>query len=96
MSKKTNTLLFILGATLFNVIVTVACFIILVLLYGKFFFNVLPKSGDAWALPIIFIISIAASFFVYRSLIKLLMKKIDMTKYFAPIFGAARPPRNLK
>jgi hypothetical protein len=90
MNKKVNTLLFILGATLFNIIVTVLCFLALLLLYARFIMTVLPENGRAWGFPLIFIIAIALSFFVYRCVLKLLLKKIPVEQYFDPIFGARR------
>ena len=92
MSKKTNTLLFILGGTVFNIIITILCFIIFLAIYSRFLYPALPESSTAWALPIIFVASIAASFFIYRLAIKVIMKKVDMEKHFDPIFGR-RPPR---
>ena len=86
MNKKVNTLLFILGATLFNIIITVLCFVVLMVLYVKFLMPLLPE-GNAWVFPIIFIAAIAAAFFLYRLLLKLLLKKIQVEKYFDPIFG---------
>jgi hypothetical protein len=95
MNKKTNTLLFILGGTVFNILVTILCFIILLVIYGRFFTQ-LPEDSAAWILPVIFVVSIVASFLVYRLAIKIIMKKIDMEKYFDPIFGPRRrpPPRS--
>ena len=94
MSKKTNTWLFILGGTVFNILVTLLSFIILLALFGRFFISMLPEEYAAWALPVIFVLSIAISFVVYRVVIKIIMKKIDMEKYFDPIFGPRRrPPR---
>jgi hypothetical protein len=90
MGKKTNTLLFILGATLFNIIVTVVCFLVLLLLFVKFFASALPETASAWALPAIFIGSIVLSFVLYRLALKLLMKKIDVNKHFAPLFKPQR------
>jgi hypothetical protein len=92
MSKKTNTLLFILGATVFNVVVTAACFIALLLLYARFFAPLLPDEGQAWGFPVIFIAAIALSFLIYRLALKQLLKKISVEKYFDPIFGGRRPP----
>ena len=91
MNKKTNTLLFILGGTVFNILVTIICFIVLLAIYSRLH-SQLPESSAAWILPVIFIGSIVASFFVYRLVIKIIMKKIDMEKYFDPIFGRRRPP----
>jgi len=90
MNKKANTLLFILGATLFNIIVTVLCFGILMVLYVKFLMPLLPVEGHAWAFPIMFIAAIVGTFFLYRFVLKLLLKKIQADKYFDPIFGNKR------
>ena len=90
MSKKTNTLLFILAGTVFNILVTVFCFIAFLVIYSKFLYSMLPESSAAWAMPVIFISSIVASFFVYRIVLKAIMKKVDMEKYFDPIFGYRR------
>jgi hypothetical protein len=89
-NKKTNTLLFILGGTVFNIIVTILSFTTLLLIYGKFFANLLPERGAAYAIPVIFVASIIASFFIYRLVIRTLFKKVDMGKYFDPIFKQRR------
>jgi len=93
MSKKTNTLLFILGGTVFNVLITILCFIILLAIYSRFLYPALPEESAAWALPVLFVASIAASFFIYRQAIKVISKKVDMEKHFDPIFGRRPPPR---
>jgi hypothetical protein len=90
MGKKTNTLLFILAATLFNIVVTVVSFLVLLLLFVKFFAPVLPETASAWALPVIFIGSIVLSFVLYRLVLKLLMKRIDVNKHFSPLFKPQR------
>jgi hypothetical protein len=87
MSKKTNTVLFLIGGTIFNVLVTVACFLLLLLVYSNFIFGHVSESIAAWALPVFFAGAIAASFFIYRLAIKIIVKKIDMEKYFDPIFS---------
>nr|AGS53650.1 hypothetical protein [uncultured bacterium contig00086] len=93
MSKKTNTVLFILGGTVVNILITIICFFILMIIYGRIY-TIFPEGSEAWMLPVIFILSIVASFFVYKALIKFISKKIDMEKYFDPIFGSRRqPPR---
>ena len=91
MNKKTNTVFFILAGTVFNIFVTLACFFGILVLYSSF---VYPRFNEArfsetavnWALPLIFICAIIASYVIYRLAIKLLMKKLDMDKYFTPVF----------
>ena len=86
MNKKANTALFILGATLFNILVIILFCLLLLTVYAKFIMRFLPEGLWAWSIPVIFIAAIAMSFVVYRFAIKLLLKKFEMTKYFEPIF----------
>ena len=90
MSKKTNTLIFILVGTFFNIFITISCFLGFLLIYSRFFYDRFAESSSAWLLPVFFIAAIAASFFVYRLAIKLFMKKVDMEKHFDPIFAKRR------
>ena len=87
MNKKVNTLLFILGATLFNIIVALISAILLYILYFKFVMNRMPNSDGSWAFNLILIASIAVSFVVYRLVLKFFLTKIDIEKYFDPIFA---------
>jgi len=86
MNKKVNTLLFILGATLFNVIVAVISFLIIFLLYARFLFPIIPESGRNWAFQLIFLAAIAVSILVYRIVLKILLNKFDVEQYFDPLF----------
>jgi hypothetical protein len=86
-NKKTNTLLFILAGTVFNVIITVLSFLIFLVIYTRFLYSKTPENSVAWILPVIFLASIVVSFLVYRLAVKIVMKKVDMDKHFAPIFG---------
>ena len=89
MNKKVNTLLFILGATVFNIIVTILCFMALSLIFTKVIMPLIPEESNfrGWGFTLIFIAAIIVSFLVYRFVIKLLMKKIAVEKYFEPIFS---------
>jgi len=86
MNKKINTLIFILCATLFNIFITVVCFIILILLYINFLMPVISEANRSWGFSILFLASIIISFLVYRFLIKYLTVKFDFEKYFDSIF----------
>lgn len=86
MNKKVNTILFILGATLFNILVVIISFIILMFLYGRYIMKFVPQESHQWSFVFIFIVSIIISFLVYRYLLKLILKKIDIGEYFDPLF----------
>jgi len=85
MNKKVNTILFILGATVFNIMITVLSFLLLLFLYAKFVMKILPEAVQAWSFPFMFIAAIAISFFVYKFALGFLIKKINVEKYFDPI-----------
>jgi hypothetical protein len=90
MNKKINTLFFILGATLFNILMTVISFLLLFYLYSRILVSRLPDEAFVWGSIFVFIGAIVLSFFVYQALLKLLIKKVDIHKYFDPIFNPKR------
>jgi len=85
MNKKINTILFVLGATVFNILITVLSFFLLLILYANVLVKILPQGAHAWSFPLIFIASLVISFFVYKIVLSHLVKKIDVEKYFDPI-----------
>jgi hypothetical protein len=87
MNKKINTILFVLGATLFNIIIALISFMIFLVIYAKYFMNKLPESSKDWSYSLLLIASLAVSFLVYRIVLKALINKIDIEKYFDPIFA---------
>ena len=87
MNKKLNTVFFVLGATLFNVIITVAAFILLIMIYARYIMDIVPDGVNEWSFPVCCIAAIAISFVVYRAVLNFLIKKINMDQYFDPIFG---------
>ena len=94
MNKKANTLIFILGATVFNILIAVISFVLLTILYAKFMMERIPESGRSWGFALIFISSIAISFLVYRAALKFLLAKIQVEKYFDPIFAKKNIRKN--
>jgi len=86
MNKKLNTALFILGATLFNILVTIVSFVLLLVVYVKFIMRLLPENTYMWSFSLIFIAAMAIAFVVYRYVLRFLLKKFDMEQYFDPLF----------
>ena len=86
MNKKANTIIFLLAATVFNIIVTMICFFAMFFLFSRFLLPVMPEETIAWALPVLFALSIVGGVLVYRAAVKLMQKKVDVEKYFDPIF----------
>ena len=94
MNKKINTLLFILGGTLFNVIIAVASIILLYVLFTIICSRIFPGVSQEWCFPASFIAGIVLSFFIYRLVLKFVTKKIDLEKYLDPLFVRTNIKRN--
>jgi hypothetical protein len=98
MGKKTNTIFFVLLATIFNIVVFFAVFVALMALY---LFVIAPyllsDSGlGTLATPFLavtFVLSILFSFLIYRSAINLFFRKMDPEERFAPLF--VKTPKKL-
>jgi len=86
MNKKTNTLLFIIGATIANIIIMAILFFLGFFIASRFLSQDAPPNVILIVFMLIFICSVMGSFLIYHRIIKLISKKIDMEKYFHPIF----------
>jgi len=86
MNKKVNTILFILGATMFNILITILSFLVLLIIYAKTIMRILPEEVQAWSFPFIFIAALGIAFFAYRYTLRFLISRIEIEKYFDPIF----------
>ncbi len=86
--------MFLLVATLFNVVITVACFVLLLVLYGRLLAPILPQETAAIGLPIVFIAAIVLSFVIYRYALKAFTRRFEAEKYFDPLFKSRRPPKH--
>ena len=86
MNKKLNTSFFIIGASILNVILMVVLMTIglalISLIIPK---NISPTIASALFI-LVFLLSVAGSFFAYHKGIRFLSKKVDMERYFHPIF----------
>jgi len=97
MNKKLNTLFFVIGATLFNIVVTLLLmFLLVVVVFGLGLSRVLPQSIHQMTVFVFFIGSIVLAFIVYKFALNRLLSKIRFEDYFDPIFRGRRPPPKRK
>jgi len=87
MNKKVNTVLFLLGATVFNLLIMFVLIVIFLVLISAIFRDSLNPNVLSILMIVVFIGSIAASFFIYGRVVKWLSRKIEMEKYFLPLFS---------
>jgi NADH:ubiquinone oxidoreductase subunit 5 (subunit L)/multisubunit Na+/H+ antiporter MnhA subunit len=106
MSKKTNTILFIAAATVFNIFTFLAVFFALFFLTLAFSDQLLANEGTTSLLSplfvVIFLASIFLSFVIYRMVLGFFLRKVDPDEHFTLLFEkekedesehARRPPR---
>jgi len=86
MNKKINTLIFIAGATVVNMFI-IAILLFLFILIISF---VLPDDASPVTVQFLFLgaflLSLVGSFFIYNRIVRFISKRIDMDKYFHPLF----------
>ena len=92
MNKKVNTVLFVLGATVVNIVVMAVLFLLCMFLIAKF---VNPESSllPLW-LGLMFLVSIGGSFFLYTVVMRKISVRYDLEKYLDPLFTKKRKDRN--
>ncbi|MFP4329530.1 MAG: hypothetical protein ACLFP6_02315 [Spirochaetaceae bacterium] len=87
MNKRVNTILFVLGASVVNVILMLALFLALFVLFARFLAPSLSPGLNQLIMVVIFVLSIGATYFIYHRMVRWLSTKIDFGNYFDPIFG---------
>ncbi|WP_320122552.1 leader peptide processing enzyme [uncultured Sphaerochaeta sp.] len=91
MSKKMNTVWFMLAATVLNIVLMMVLFIICFVLITRF---VDPGSSliPLW-LGLTFLVSIGGSFWVYSRIIKWMNNKFNLEDNLSPLFNRKRKPK---
>ena len=89
--KKRNTALFMVVATIINLVLMTAFMLIGYILLVRFADPDKPEAGQVW-LIVIFIGSIMLAWFVYSRMVKWYTKKVDVNEKFAPLIT----PRNIR
>ena len=85
MNKKLNTFLFMVGATLGNILIMLVLLLVPFIVFTRFLAVYVPDFLRAPIYVLIIILAIVGTFFVYNLIMEKITKKIDMEKYFHPI-----------
>ena len=87
MNKRFNTVLFVIGATIFNLFSMAVIFIALFMLYARFIGPALSPRMNQFLTLWLFFGSVALAYWVYSRLIRWAEQRIDFHKYLEPIFA---------
>jgi hypothetical protein len=87
-----NTLVFVVAATVFNIVVFVVVFAGLMAVYlfvlSPFLLSDTEFSGLAAPfLIIVFVLSVGLSFFIYRFAVNVFLRGVNVEERFAPLFA---------
>ncbi len=91
MNKKTNTVLFVLGATVFNLLLMAILFFVPLVLLSLVFGEKLAGVFGVLSI-VLFFAALVGSFFVYGWVMKRISARVDMDRYFEPIFKKRNKP----
>lgn len=87
MNKKINTVLFVLGASILNILLMLLLIVLGLALVGTVAGDSMSEGAASMMFLGVFVFAIAGAFFIYHRLVRFISKKIDMDKYFHPIFS---------
>ena len=75
MAAKRRIVLFMLGATVFNILLVVICFSVLMLFYSVLLVPIIPENASFIGFLLVLLTSFVLSFLIYQKAIKLYLKK---------------------
>ena len=85
MNKKRNTILFILGATVFNLLIMLILLILGTILVSFILKGSEPGMAGPLLLFLVFGLGIVGSYFIYNRVVRALSNRIDFDRYFEPL-----------
>jgi hypothetical protein len=92
-NKKANTVFFMLLMTVLNIVIAVFWIVLLLFVYAKLFSRITPEQIVGLIIPLIFIVALVLTFFCYRALTNLIMKKVNLDDKLEPLFKFGRRKR---
>ena len=78
MKKKARIALFMLAATVFNILLTVLFLAILMLLFTVLLVPHIPEEAGFIGIPLLFLASFILSFVIYQKVLKFFLKKYPL------------------
>jgi hypothetical protein len=81
MSRGLRIVVFMLAASLGNILVTAVIFVLSLGLYAITLGKILPQNSVVWAVGASFLISLIGSVLIYKKIIAKIRKKLDLDKW---------------
>lgn len=87
MNRRLNSVLFIIAATVANVLMMIVIFGVLLVLFARFVAPMLSPGVNQILLLVLFVGSVVLTYVLYHRLMRWLSRRYDLEKYFGPLFG---------
>ncbi|MFI3257709.1 MAG: leader peptide processing enzyme [Spirochaetales bacterium] len=81
MTKKQNTILFIVLGTVANIILTLVLITVAIILCSLIF-----KENAGTIIPFVFVVALIGGMFIYQKLANIVIKKFNLEEKMEPIF----------
>ncbi len=93
MNRKANSILFVIAATVVNIIVMMILYVVLLITYAQLIAPLVPAAVSQGMLLVLFIVSVVVTYILYHQFMIYLGNRFDLNKYFGPVFGKTRLPQ---
>ena len=90
MNKRLNSVLFIVGATVANILSMVVIFATFMVLFARFLAPHLAPGANQVILLVLFVGSVIITYVLYHRFMKWLAEKYNLQDYFGPLFGKGK------
>lgn len=90
MNKRLNTVFFILGATVINLLLMLIFISLGLFLVSRFLTDNTSAEVGQVILLVVFIGALVLAFFVYNKLTKFIINKYNLEQYMAPLFKSGK------
>lgn len=89
MNKRLNSILFIIAATIANIVVMMVLFLVLTLLYAQLLAPRLSPGTNQFVLLVLFVGSVIATYIIYHRVMKWASARYALEEHFVPLFGSS-------
>ncbi len=90
MNKKLNTVLFLLAASIYNIVIMLLIIVASLFIVAKIIPKDVAPGLVSGVFILIFILGIGGSFYIYHKTVRYIAGKVDMNKYFLPLFKSRK------
>ena len=94
MDKRFNTTLFIIAATVVNIVLMMLLFLVSFVIFARFLAPILPPGVNRALLLVLLIGSVVGTYVIYHRVMRWVSKRYNLDAHFSPLFRSHNRRRN--